>query len=149
MRRHKVLFVCIGNICRSAMAEALARAYGSDVIEASSAGLSPAFQAHILTRSVLKEINVDIGNHVPRALAELDLAQFDLIVNISGEHLPVKAGVPVEVWPVQDPFGRAESEFRRVRGELEMKVMNLILRIRTGKLGKQGGNTRAALTPGR
>ena len=32
----------MGNACRSQMAEAFARAYGSDVMEASSAGLSPA-----------------------------------------------------------------------------------------------------------
>ena len=30
--RKQVLFVCIGNICRSPMAEALARKYGSDVL---------------------------------------------------------------------------------------------------------------------
>ena len=38
----RVLFVCIGNACRSQMAEAFARAYGSDVLVASSAGLFPA-----------------------------------------------------------------------------------------------------------
>ena len=32
-RKKRVLFVCIGNSCRSQMAEAFARAYGSDVLE--------------------------------------------------------------------------------------------------------------------
>lgn len=131
------------------MAEALARTYGSDVLEAFSAGLAPAGQAHSLTRSVLKEINVEAGNHVPRALSDVDLSKFDLIVNMSGEPLPVRTSVPVEVWPIEDPYGQPESEFRRARGEIEMKVMNLVLRIRTGKLNGPGGNTRPALTPGR
>ena len=38
----KVLFVCIGNSCRSQMAEAFARVYGSDILVAASAGLAPA-----------------------------------------------------------------------------------------------------------
>ncbi len=33
--------MCIGNTCRSPMAEGFANLYGSDVLRASSAGLSP------------------------------------------------------------------------------------------------------------
>ena len=36
--KKRVLFVCIGNSCRSQMAESLARIYGSDVMEVHSAG---------------------------------------------------------------------------------------------------------------
>src|SRR5579872_2906966 len=36
--KKRVLFVCIGNSCRSQMAEAFARAYGSDIMEVQSAG---------------------------------------------------------------------------------------------------------------
>ena len=39
--KRRVLFVCIGNSCRSQVAEAFARAYGSDVMEVQSAGVSP------------------------------------------------------------------------------------------------------------
>ena len=38
----RVLFVCIGNSCRSQMAEAFARAYGRDVVAPASAGVYPA-----------------------------------------------------------------------------------------------------------
>ena len=31
--KKRVLFLCLGNICRSPMAEAMARKYGSDVLE--------------------------------------------------------------------------------------------------------------------
>ena len=41
-RKKRVLFVCIGNSCRSQMAEAFARAYGADIMEVQSAGVSPA-----------------------------------------------------------------------------------------------------------
>ena len=39
--RVRVLFVCVGNACRSPMAEAIARYDAADVMEPSSAGLSP------------------------------------------------------------------------------------------------------------
>src|SRR5215216_653976 len=40
--KKRVLFVCIGNSCRSQMAEGFARKYGGDCLTIQSAGLSPA-----------------------------------------------------------------------------------------------------------
>ena len=40
-KKLRVLFVCLGNACRSPMAEAIASHDASDVLEASSAGLYP------------------------------------------------------------------------------------------------------------
>jgi arsenate reductase (thioredoxin) len=130
----RVLFVCLGNICRSPMAEALARKYGSDVLEVSSAGLTPAINTTPYTRKVLEEKNVDLGDHVPRRFYDLDLSQYDLIVNMSGSMLPKNLGVPVEDWQVDDPMGRSEDDFRAAREVIEMLVMRLILRVRLGKL---------------
>ena len=133
--KKRVLFLCIGNICRSPMAEALARKYGSDVLVAESAGLSPAPDAFSWSRKVLSEINVDLGDHVPRRLLDLSLNKYDIIVNMSGQPLPFDpGGVRVETWNVPDPFGGTEEDFRRTREQLEMLVMNLILKIRTGKI---------------
>jgi arsenate reductase len=130
----RVLFLCLGNICRSPMAEALARKYGSDVLEVSSAGLTPAINTTPYTRKVLEEKNVDLGEHVPRRFYDLDLSQYDLIVNMSGSMLPKNLSVPVEDWQVDDPMGRSEDDFRAAREVIEMLVMRLILRVRLGKL---------------
>ena len=51
-----MLFVCIGNACRSQMAEGFARSYGADVMEAHSAGLAPAVSVPSLTRQVMRRI---------------------------------------------------------------------------------------------
>jgi arsenate reductase (thioredoxin) len=132
--KKKVLFLCIGNICRSPMAEAMARKYGADVIEPSSAGLSPQMNNHAFTRSVLKEKNVELGDHLPRRFRDLDLREYDLVVNMSGSMLPANIGVPVENWNVDDPYGGTEDDFRQAREVIEMAVMRLILRARLGKL---------------
>jgi len=132
--RKRVLFVCLGNICRSPMGEALARKYGSDVIIADSAGLTPAVVTTPLTRLVLSERNVDLGDHLPKGLDEVDLNKCDLIVNMSGTKLPSNLGIPIEDWPVKDPYGALEPAYRTACDEIEGRVMRLILRVRTGKL---------------
>ena len=56
----KVLFVCTGNACRSQIAEGWARHLKSDVIEAYSAGVSPATLSSRAV-SVMAEAGVDIS----------------------------------------------------------------------------------------
>jgi len=52
-KRTKVLFICIGNSCRSPMAEAIAWQDASQEIEASSAGLAPlGFVAKMTTQTL-------------------------------------------------------------------------------------------------
>ncbi len=131
--RKKVLFICIGNMCRSPMAEALANAYGGDVLRAQSAGVNPGFMPARNTRTVLAEKNIDLGDHIPKAVESVDLDRFDLVVNMSGYPIPATK-TKVEVWEVEDPIGQSEEAYRRVRDHLELRVMNLVLRARTGKI---------------
>jgi protein-tyrosine-phosphatase len=126
------------------VAEAMARKYGSDVLSAASAGVSPAVSGSPTTRTMLSEINIETRDHPPRRLLDVNLGRFDLIVNMSGAPLPANTEVPVEDWEIDDPYGRPPDDFRRVRGEIEMRVMDLILRARLGKLrplGKYAGST--------
>src|SRR5690349_16859988 len=68
-----ILFVCIGNICRSPMAEAMANRYGGDVLRARSAGVAPGMMPSPVTRMVLAEKNVALGDHVPTPLEMIDM----------------------------------------------------------------------------
>lgn len=127
--RTKVLFVCIGNACRSQMAEAFARAYGADVIEASSAGVSPAASIPDITRRVMSEKGLSLEGQFPKDLLSA-AAGVDIIVNMSG--VPLR-GLPVPVlreWKVEDPIGKKDAVHERVRDEIENLVMNLILELR-------------------
>jgi len=119
--KKRVLFVCIGNSCRSQMAEGFARAYGSDVMVARSASLSPATVIAPLTRQVLAERNIRIDDHFPKGL--------DVVVNLSGMPLRVTAPRVVE-WAVKDPIGQTESLYRTVAAQIEGLVMRLILELR-------------------
>jgi arsenate reductase (thioredoxin) len=126
----KVLFLCIGNSCRSQMAEGFARKYGSDVLEPSSAGFAPANIVQPLTKKVMEAKNINIDDQFPKDLDQVGVAQFDLIVNMSGNKLPERMPVEVRDWNVEDPIGQSEEVYVQVRDQLENQVMRLILDLR-------------------
>jgi len=113
------------------MAEAFANHYGQDVLRASSAGLAPAAALSPYTRKVMLEKNVDVGDHLPRSFYELDVRDVDLIVNLSGYAI---AGFETMDWVIDDPYGGPIEGYRTARDRIELQVMNLILKMRTGKI---------------
>ncbi len=114
------------------MAEGFARAHGSDVLEAQSAGLAPALGAVPLTHRVMLEKNIDLGDSCPKEMGHVEGA-IDLIVNMSGYDLPGQGSAQVEVWDVRDPIGESDEVYRQVRDEIEQRVLELIERLRSRK----------------
>jgi len=117
------------------MAEGFARTYGSDVLEAQSAGLAPAMAVAPLTHKVMLEKNIDVGNLYPKDF-KASASDADLIINMSGMELPVKPTVPVQNWEIRDPIGEGEEVYREVRDQIELRVMQLILALRARKKAK-------------
>jgi arsenate reductase (thioredoxin) len=130
--KKRVLFVCIGNSCRSQMAEAFARAYGTDVVIASSAGVNPASIISPLTRQVLLEKKIPINDQFPKGMEMAMREPFDIVVNMSGLPMTLRAE-HVVTWKVQDPIGYDATMFRTVAAQVEELVMRLILELRAGK----------------
>ena len=128
----RVLFICIGNSCRSQMAEGFARKYGGDVIIAASAGLAPAFMVAVDTVRAMDEKNIDLRDHFPKSIRQLGRSQFDLIVNMSGYDLPPDVITPVRTWDVPDPIAEDFETHCQIRDDIEGRVMRLILELRRG-----------------
>ncbi|MGA2131049.1 MAG: arsenate reductase ArsC [Bryobacteraceae bacterium] len=126
----RVLFICIGNSCRSQMAEGFARKYGSDVIIPASAGLAPAMMIAYDTVRAMDDKNIDLRDQFPKGLKQLGRAQFDLLVNMSGFDLPPDPGAPVRKWDVADPVSEDYETHCQIRDEIEGLVMGLILELR-------------------
>ncbi len=129
--KHRVLFVCVGNSCRSQMAEGFARTYGHDCIEAVSAGLSPAMIIDPNTKAVMGERGIALETQFAKPI-ELALVPVPtLLINMSGAALPNSvSGIPSETWRVRDPIGEVQGVHREVRDQIEGLIMNLILRLR-------------------
>jgi arsenate reductase len=129
--KKRVLFVCIGNACRSQMAEAFARAYGSDILIAKSAGLAPAGALPPLTRQTLSEKQISTDGQFPKNLESFVGQPFDVVVNLSGESLPAAFGAARLIeWTVRDPIGENQSVYRAVAEQIESLVMRLIIELR-------------------
>ena len=117
------------------MAEGFANHYGGDVLLATSAGLSPVQAVAAETVETMLEVGVDISKHVPSRYEPLAVSYYDIIVNISGFRLPGKAPKELVEWRVDDPFLGPPELYRRVRSDLENRVMHLILRLRKAQKG--------------
>ena len=111
------------------MAEAFARAYGSDIMLARSAGLSPSMIIQPLTRQVLAERNLTVDDQFPKDMEIARDEPFDLVVNMSGFPVAVP-GARVVAWSVPDPIGHPEAVYRTVASQIEGLVMKLILELR-------------------
>jgi len=126
----RVLFVCVGNACRSQMAEAFARVYGQDAMVAASAGLAPAMAVMPDTVRAMADTEIDLRDQFPKSIRHLRRSQFDLVINMTGLPLPDAIGASIEEWSVPDPVSMDYDEHCEVRDQIERLVMNLILKLR-------------------
>ena len=126
----KILFVCVGNTCRSQMAEGFARAYGAGSVEVRSAGTSAMGVVNRSTIETMKEKGIDISEQASEQLTDEMLDWADVVVTLgccSAESIcPVGfRGTKVD-WPIDDPLGMPREFMRRVRDDIEKRVRELI-----------------------
>ena len=81
-RQQNVLFVCIGNSCRSQMAEAFANCHGSGQIRAWSAGSVPLRYIAEGTEAVMAERGIFLKGHYSKGVEEIPLHDMDLIITM-------------------------------------------------------------------
>ena len=130
----KVLFVCIGNCCRSQIAEGFARFLGSDLIEVASAGISPTETVSSDTIATMAEAGYDISDQFPKEIDQRSARNYDIIVNMSGFELPPMEKPLILEWDVQDPYYEDANVFREVREHIRERVTELIEDIRNDRV---------------
>lgn len=123
----KLLFVCIENSNRSQMAQAFARLYGNNEVEAYSAGSKPSGKINPRAIAAMAELNYDLSDHDSKSLDEIPYVTYDYVVSMGcGEKCPwVPAKERIE-WDIPDPREMDEAEFREVRDLIRSKVKNLL-----------------------
>ena len=119
----KILFVCIGNACRSPMAEALfnleATIRHNDHV-AKSAGVRP--YTHVIDESVdaMRELGVDISIHKPKSISSELIEWADKIIlldkSIRDDLLNViqSKREKIIMWDTEDPYHTSKKNFRKV-----------------------------------
>jgi len=131
--RTKVLFLCIGNACRSQMAEAIARHTASDVIEASSAGLVPFGVIPSTTLDVLRERGISAEGQSSKPLRSENMSAADIVINMTGRagaSIFTDIGPEIEDWDVGDPYGYNLTVYRGICNQIETRIEDLARRLR-------------------
>jgi len=134
----KVMFLCVGNSCRSQMAEGLAREIGRGLIEPYSAGYIPA-GVNPYAIAVMQEIGIDISQQKSKRIDEDLLRRMDVVITLCSNAAEVCPWTPPELkklhWPIEDPVGtkgpeeKILFEFRRARDEIKAKIAQFIAQI--------------------
>jgi len=135
----RILFLCTGNAARSQMAEAIARNFHGDVVDAVSAGSRPAGWVHPLAIRAMAEVGVDIQDAESKSAAQFIDQPFDVVVTVcdsAAQDCPLWPGAArIEHWPIEDPsFGRnAMEQFRETREELMRRIEELVAELRSNR----------------
>ena len=102
-----ILFACTTNAVRSVMAAAILRHLAGKRAYVASAGVRAGSVDPFVT-AVMDEIGIDVSQHTPHTLRDLNDTSFDLIVTLSPEahhqalELTRTMAVDVEYWPTID-----------------------------------------------
>ena len=122
----RLFFVCVGNTCRSQMAEAIARDLGH---EAASAGTHPPESSGVakFALEVLEEIEVDTSDLRPKKIDSVYPGDYDAIISMGcGVSCP---SIPIdEDWGLEDPYGDEKEVYRKTRDAIRIQVSNLVER---------------------
>lgn len=131
----RVLFLCVGNTCRSQMAQAIVNAHMADVWEAFSAGSHPEERVSPLAVKALEEIGINHHGR-PKSVEEFRGSSFDQVVILCAsddDQCPVWLGRGKVVHqPYPDPARQAGDEdakmaaYRSVRDRLLKELPSLL-----------------------
>jgi protein-tyrosine-phosphatase len=131
--RFRVLFVCIGNSCRSPMAEAIANKDAAELIEISSAGLSPLGVVQKETLQTIELNGYPVEGLYSKPILADDWAKADLVVNMSGYNkesaFPRSEWPKVEDWDIADPYGCNSAVYQRTFDDIRSRIREMIARL--------------------
>ena len=142
---NNILLVCVGNICRSPMAEALLRHElgNPDGVKIHSAGLAAMVDnpAQEEAQALMLELGLDISAHRARQLGPNLLKEAELVLVMEGVH---KAGVTAIAptsrgkvhrlgeWrdmEVPDPYGQPKEDYEHALRLIKVGVADWVKRI--------------------
>lgn len=126
----KVAFICVHNSCRSQIAEALGKLYGSSIFESYSAGTETKPQINQDAVRIIKDLyNIDMNEtHKSKLLS--DIPKVDIVIKMGCNVVcPILPGKHIEDWGLDDPTGKSDEEFIKTAKTIEEKIKDLAKRI--------------------
>jgi arsenate reductase len=129
-----VLFVCVRNAGRSQIAGTLFDWAAAGAHASRSAGSSPADRVHPEVVEVMRELDIDLSDRVPRKLDRADAEWADVVVTMGcGDACPYVPGKRYVDWQLDDPHGRPLERVREIRDEIDQRVRELVAELARGR----------------
>jgi protein-tyrosine phosphatase len=139
-RIDRLVFVCRGNVCRSAYAEAAAKSLG---FQASSCGIDVIRSAPAEPMAVRAALlrGKDLNRHMSRSIFDTPIASADCLVAMEPSHVPAARDVATSngcqitllgLWMersvpiIEDPYGKPLQDFTKCFGEIDQALIGLV-----------------------
>ena len=130
MTKPEVAFICVHNSCRSQIAEALGKAFASDVFESYSAGTETRPQINQDAVRLMKKLyGIDMEQTQYSKLIS-DIPEPDIAISMGCNVGCPFIGRPFDDnWGLDDPTGKSDEEFKKVIDEIRVRIMELKQRL--------------------
>ncbi len=131
-----IAFVCVENAGRSQMAAAFARRLDVKGIRVLSGGTRPANRVHPVVVAAMREVGIDLSRERPRAITPEAVLESDIVVTMgcaAGDVCPATFRGDAIDWALPDPAGKPIEEVRRIRDDIEAKVVALLQEAARGR----------------
>lgn len=131
----KVAFVCVHNSCRSQMAEALGKIFGSNIFESYSAGTETKPQINEDAVNIIRELyNIDMSETQKSKILS-DIPEVDIVIKMGCNVIcPNVIAKHMEDWGLEDPTGKSKDEFIKTAKIIEEKIRDLVRRISNNEI---------------
>ncbi|MDY7029572.1 MAG: arsenate reductase ArsC [Spirochaetota bacterium] len=146
MEKTRILAICIHNSARSQMTEEYLRLFGSDIVEAESAGIEPGTVNPFVVELLLED-GIDISGKQTKSVADLHSKgkSYDYVIAVcdpeAAEACPIFPSEKKRIhWPFPDPSRatgtRAEKldYVRGIRNQIRTSVLQFLDDLRKGTI---------------
>lgn len=125
--------MCYGNMCRSPMAEGLAKDMIGPGVKVESAGTNT-WQGYASSDAIkaMQKKGIDISGHRAKSVDDLDLSSYDYIIAMDSDvaqelryRYPELSDGLVE-WEIEDPIGQALVVYEEVADKIHSQVEKFV-----------------------
>ncbi len=131
--KQRIMFYCIGNACRSPLAEAICRHLGGEAVEVQSAGVVPLGQVSENVYPALAALGIPSDGLSSKPLSAVSISADTLVISLAG-NFPVKSVLgpklyfEYEDWDIADPYGESALCYEGVARALLERIEDLLKR---------------------
>ncbi len=112
------------------MAEAFARIHNTGNVDIYSAGSRPSGKVNTKAIESMNELGYDLTKHTSKSLNEIPNIEYEYVITMGcGDECPFVRAKNREDWGITDPKNLPMDEFNKARGQIEVKVKDLLARL--------------------